>query len=298
MLAAVLTMFLVFTLSGVAVLNIASYSTLESQDAVQGLKNQYAVESAVNVAMWRLNMGADSLANFTDGPVTASYDSTGKELTVSIDRYDKPYSVDIYLGEDHHFNHIISAKDSIDLGGHIINSETEPRDFPFMLDVDLDYFMDNADQIHNNVWKSWDHATFTGIHVFTGNWLWLEDINVEGTLVFTGRFIWFLGHNTITSQADSVSADPALVFTNKRQNVWLNNDDITGAIYAAGRIILSGGGDISGPIVGRVVEIDHDFSFLDHNHRHHYKWTRGFGNYDNYDWPKNIGRWRAHYHDD
>ena len=108
MLAAVLTMFLVFTISGVAVLDLSSYTALEHQDAVQTLKNQYEVESAVNVAMWRINNDSEDI-EWESGPVSVALDTVTKDLVVSIDRYDKTYQVNMDLREDHHFNHGISA---------------------------------------------------------------------------------------------------------------------------------------------------------------------------------------------
>jgi hypothetical protein len=295
MLAAVLSLFMIFSFTGVAALNLSSFTAMETQDAVQTMKNQYSVESALNVALWRINASGGQVSNFTDGPVSAEWDSLTNELSVSIDRYDKQLTIDVYLGEDHHFNHALSATDSIDFGGNDVDMDTEPRDFTFLPIVDMDYWNSRAVQVHNHTWWSLSNQTLTpGVHIFNGNWMWIEDVTLEGTAIFTGRFIFFLGENNITAPADSLTSDPALVFTNDRNVVYLNNDNIYGAIYSAGRIILQGG-NISGPVTGKVINIQHSYSFWDTENRHFYKWTRGFGDYSSYNWPKNIGRWRTSY---
>ncbi len=297
MLAAVLSLFMIFSFTGVAALNLSSFTAMETQDAVQTMKNQYEVESAVNVALWRINVGADSLGTFTDGFVTSTWDSTTNDLAVSIDRFDKQLTVSVYLGEDHHFNHGLSATDSVEYNGYDVTMDTEPRDFNFLPNVDLDDWTSRAVAVHNWSWQHKEHPTLAdGVHIINGNWMWLEDFTLNGTAVFTGRFIFFLGHNTITAPADSLTSDPALVFTDNRNNMYLNNDDIYGAIYSAGRVFLQGG-NISGPVTGKVINIEHDYNFWDTENRKYYKWTRGFGNYDDYDWPKNIGRWRSNWSD-
>ncbi|NQT63373.1 MAG: hypothetical protein HQ556_10485, partial [Candidatus Marinimicrobia bacterium] len=35
------------------------------------------------------------------------------------------------------------------------------------------------------------------------------------------------------------------------------------------------------------------FNLLDAEHGDRYRWTKGFGNRSDYDWPKQIGRWKT-----
>ncbi len=302
MLAAVLTLFMVFSFSGVAVLNLSSYTALENQNAVQSMRNQYEVESSVNVALWRINNTDDEL-DYEDGYVSVAYDSSLKELVVSIDRFDKSYEVSMDMSEDHHFNRAIAASDSIELDGNTltVDESHKTRGFDFLPDVDLDYFTDNAVAIHSGSFKSYSDTTFApGIHVFTGSFITLNDVTVNGTLVFTGRFVWWTGEMNITAYSDSLTSMPAAVFTHASETVHIGNagggdtDHINGAIYAAGRIILLEGAEITGPVIGRVVSLSDDYDFLDTEYNDYYKWTNGFGNYSDYSWPKHIGRWRVH----
>lgn len=302
MLVAVLTMFLVFTMSGVAVLNLSTFTALESQNAVQSLKNQYDVESSVNVAMWKINNVSDTFGSYEDGNVTVEYDSLTNELVASIDRFDKTYEIAMDLSDDHHFNRGIAATDSITLNDNnlTVAADHSTRKFNFLPDADIDYFTDNATQVHTGYFKSFSGDTLNGIHIFTGSFLWLEDMVVNGTLVFTGRFITFAGSMTITAQADTNYAYPALVFTNASERVEIgtldpaDTDRISGAIYAKGSILLMENAELTGPVIGRVVSLDDDYDFLDSENNKYYKWTRGFGEYGNYSWPKHIGRWRVH----
>jgi hypothetical protein len=186
-----------------------------------------------------------------------------------------------------------------------------------MPEVDLDYFTDNAVATHSNWFKRWDgdaeheddEAFAEGIHIFTGSFIELRDMNLNNcTLVFTGVFVSFSNTNTISAPvpADSADAMPALVFTNPNNRFYVDaegssnqkEDIINGAIYTAGTIILKKG-ELSGPIVGNTISLedDYDYSndirFKDSEHPWFYRWTSGFKNKSHYDWPKQIGRWKT-----
>jgi hypothetical protein len=289
-------MFLVFSLSGVAVLNLSSFTAMENQDAVQSLKNQYAVESAVNVAMWKINTVGDDFGSYDDGYVSVSMDTTTDELVASIDRYNKSYEIAMDLSEDHHFNRGIAAVDSIELNGHDagISESNRQRKFRFLPEADLQYYIDNAVATHSQNFHTFSDDTLAnGIHVFTGSFISLESIKVQGTLVFTGRFVWFLGGNEIEAMADENGSHPALVFTHSSQITMLGDEEVKGPIYAKNKIRITSGAKLSGPIVGNVVELNADINLLDEENPQYYKWNSGFGNYSSYSWPKHIGRWRV-----
>ena len=295
MLAAVLTLFFVFTFTGVAVLDLSSFTALENQDAVQSLKNQYNVESAVNVALWKIN-NVDSLAEYSDGYVTVAYDTTDMELVVGVDRYDKNYEVAVDLSEDHHFNRGIAARDSIIWNGHSagLNDDRKHRKFNFLPEADLDYYLDNAVAVHSENFHTYSDDTLApGIHVFTGSFISLENIKVQGTLVFTGRYVWLLGGNEVEAPVSAENSYAALVFTNDKQSTNLTDDEIKGPIYAKNKVRIHGNAKLSGPVVARTVELEDDINILDDENPQYYKWNNGFGNHSDYTWPKHIGRWRV-----
>ncbi len=301
MLVAVIMVFVVFSFTGVAVLNVSYLSSTNSMETVNNIKLQYAVESTINETLWLINTGADSLVNYSSDGITTTWDSTTQILTVSVDKFQMESEIILDLSEDTHFDRGIAAEEDVYLGDNLLGLSDEHRargKFGFLPQVDLDYFYDNAVAIHSETGKHWDEETFEdGIHIFEGNYIILEDITIDsGTLVFTGHHIWIWDENHITAPPpDSTGALPAMVFTNPRQSFTLvspeGKETILGAIYCMNTIYLKNG-NVSGPIVGRVVSLSEDFDFLDSEYNDYYQWTHGFGEREHYDWPKQIGRWR------
>jgi len=296
MLAAVIMMFMVFIYSGVAVLDLSTHTSMENQNAVQSLKNQYAVESVVNIALWRINACDDSLGNFQQDEVISQYDSTSKELTVTIDRYDKQGGVTVSLQEDTHFNHGLSARQGIDYNGYSLTAENDPREFDFLPEADLPYYFNNAVEVHTE-----SNHTFLslsdGIHVFVGNNITIKNVTVHGTLVFTGNFISFDKHVTII--ADTTIGDPALVFTDPNESFSFHEDNgadrytINGPIYSEGTLYLRDG-DLSGPIVADRIVLESNIDLTDEVSPQFYKWTQGFGSQEDYPNPVHVKKWKTH----
>lgn len=319
MLVAVLMVFVIFSFTGVAVLNVSYLSSSTSMETVQNIKLQYEMESKINEALWRINTGVDSIVNYSSGGTTINWDSQLNILSVGIDNFNMESEVLLDLSEDTHFDRALASDATINTNNFDtdIAEENSSRFFTFMPEVDLDYFTDNAVAVHSNWFKRWDgdaeheddEAFAEGIHIFTGSFIELRDMNLNNcTLVFTGVFVSFSNTNTISAPvpADSADAMPALVFTNPNNRFYVDaegssnqkEDIINGAIYTAGTIILKKG-ELSGPIVGNTISLedDYDYSndirFKDSEHPWFYRWTSGFKNKSHYDWPKQIGRWKT-----
>jgi len=303
MLIAVLMIFVVFSFTGVAVLNVSYLSSENSAETVKNIKLQYAVESSVNKSLWRINTGADSLVNISMDGVTTLWDASNMILSVNVDKFQMESEILLDLSEDTHFDRGIAAEETVTLDGFDAGLEEEHEvrgNFDFLPEADIQWFLDNATKIHTESWKVWNNNTFPdGIHVFTGNYIALDDIRItSGTLVFTGHHVSFWGDNDITApEGDSTATYPAIVFTHPDQNfdIYSNsgNERITGAIYCKGNIDVYNG-DISGPIIGKNVTLNNNFDLQDEFHPNRYRWTKGFGHKHNYDWPKQIGRWKIH----
>ena len=332
MLVAVLMMFIVFSFTGVAILNVAYLSTSASAETVNNIKLQYAMESSVNESLWRMNNGPDSLININTNGIETLFDPLLNTLNVKIDKFQMESEILLDLSEDTHFDRALSSDESINTNGFAadIDKQNRSRFFPFLPEVDLEYFMDNAVAIHSESFhkfeggkgnskgkkkgkdkgkKGDDDKMAPGIHVFTGSYIEFKNMNLANhTLVFTGRFIEFKDRNNIDAPipVDSADAMPALVFTNPQSFFEIDGegkhnekeDVIFGAIYTAGTIVLKNG-QVSGPIVGNSIsfELDNDFEnhirFKDTEHPHYYRWHKGFKGKDHYDWPKQIGRWKT-----
>jgi hypothetical protein len=302
MLVAVLMIFVVFSFTGVAALNVAYISSSSSAETVNNIKLQYAMESSVNESLWRINNGPDSLVNVTTNGITTIFNPVLNTLSVNVDKFQMETEIVLDLADDTHFDRGIAAEGNVDLDGYSDGSEEDHEargGFNFLPEADLQYFLDNATAVHTNSFKIWKEDTFpAGIHVFTGNYIALQDIRmVSGTLVFTGHHISFWGDNEITApQGDSTGTFPALVFTNPSQELQIysmnGNETIIGAIYCKGDIEVYNG-NISGPIIGKNVTLRNHFNLLDEDNSDRYRWTKGFGQRKNYDWPKQIGRWKT-----
>lgn len=302
MLVAVIAIFLVMSFTGVAVLDVSHNSRVISQETVTNIKLQYMAESAVNKTLWRINSAADSVVNYTDGGISTSFDTTTNVLTISFDTLNTIAEMELDLTEDTHFNRGIASSSTMasDADSAGLTEDVKARgNFNFLPEVDMDYFTNNAVQIHNESWTTWNNDTLAnGIHVFTGNFIALDDITLlSGTIVFTGRYVSMWGDNYIKApDADSTGAYPALVFTHANTEFELNSsngdEQIYGAIYAKKRITLNKG-TVSGPIIAEQVNLDndHDYGFELDGNEQYYQWTNGFGDRDNYDWPKQLGRW-------
>jgi len=302
MLVAVLMLFLVFSFTGVAVLNVAYVSASASAETVNNIKLQYASESSINEALWRINTGVDSLVNSNVDGITTVFDPVLNILSVNVDMFQMETEILLDLSEDTHFDRALAAEETVDLDGYVADVEEDHQargGFNFLPEADIQYFLDNATQVHGDSWKVWKNNTFPdGIHVFTGNYIAIQDIRItSGTLVFTGHHVNFWGDNDITAPlGDTTSTSAAVIFTNPNQNFDIfslsGSETIIGAIYCKGDIDIHNG-NISGPIIGRNVTLNNHHTILDQEHSNRYRWTKGFGHRSDYDWPKQIGRWKT-----
>lgn len=308
--------FTIFSFTGVAVLNVSYLSNTTSMETINNIKLQYATESSINEALWRINTGVDSLVNSDIDGVVTVWDSSSNILSVNVDKFQMESEILLDLSEDTHFDRALASDNTINTNGNVVDAdeENQSRFFTFMPEVDLDYFTDNAVATHTENWKQWDRYDAEdfggeGIHIFTGSFIELKNCTFENsTLVFTGIFVNFAHQNIITAPepADSADAMPALVFTNTNNYFEVEaegknydrEDKITGAIYTAGTIVMKKG-ELSGPIVGKTITMEHgeeynnQIDFKDTEHPKHYRWTKGFKNKKHYDWPKQIGRWKT-----
>jgi len=319
MLVAVLMIFVVFSYTGVAVLNVAWISQSTSMETVQNIKLQYAVESQVNETLWRINTGADSLVSTSLNGITTTWEATTNILSVNVEMFEMESEILLDLSEDTHFDRALASDESITTNGYDsdVDVENRLRTFTFMPEVDLDYFTDNAVAVHTENSYTWngggksndDEAFVEGIHVFTGSNLELKNMTLNNmTLVFTGEYINFKDRNVITAPTpvDTAEAMPALVFTNTNNyfeveaegKKYDKQDIISGAIYTAGTIALKKG-VLTGPVVGSVIsmvegdELTNEIIFLDTESPEYYRWTKGFKNKKHYDWPKQLGKWKT-----
>jgi len=288
----------IFSATGLGVLNLATIVNLDTQEAVEKVQSQVEVESFANIALWRVNAGGDNLGTFSSGDLSATFDSTTKSLSVSKTVGDEQTSLYIGLEEDYHFKRAVATSGTFYTYGHTVEPEPQHQvrsQMGFLPQVDLQYFLDNAAKIHYENSKTFHTSDLVeGINVFMGDNLTMDRLDMENTtLVFTGEHTDFWKRNQIESGSGDM---PALVFTNPNSDFifygfWSSyRDIIEGAVYSAGTIRLWNGA-LSGPVVAQTVILGDDMDFTDDEHGEYYQWQQGFGAYADYDWPKQINQW-------
>lgn len=299
---AVMITAVVFSITGLGVLNLALLVNFDTDTAAQTIEEKIEAESAVNIALWKVNAGDDTLGTYTDGNVTSVFDSTELLLTVSYAGTEDTTGFKAYLKKDHHFNHAMASQNAILTYSYSTGEEEEnrPRDnFEFLPIVDEAYWLAVADSIYTGSSRTYYDSDLTeGINVFTGNNITFYRISLDNTtMVFTGGGeVYFSHSNTIRASYTDSTAFPALVFTDTSSTVFINEwfssriDHIEGAIFSNGHVLIRRG-ELSGPIVGRDISVIRNINFLDDQYPQYYTWQHGFGDFTSYDWPKNIIRW-------
>ncbi|MCF7808005.1 MAG: hypothetical protein K9M49_04510 [Candidatus Marinimicrobia bacterium] len=298
----------VFSITGLGVLNLAFLVNLGTDEAARTIEHKIEAESAVNIALWKINSGADSLGTYTQGDLVSTFDSAEVSLTVSVGHAGGDTAgFKIYLERDHHFNHVMSSQYEILTYSYSTSYESDnrPRDnFNFLPIADESYWFAMADTIYPDnarIFQAGD--LIEGIIVFTGTANKFQNINVENTtMVFSGGGeVEFRQSNTIKSARTDSTIYPALVFTDSTSTIYINEtnlsriDSVLGPIFSMGSIRI-GRSALSGPIVGRDIAVIANVDFLDDEYPEYYSiWPKGFSTLESYDWPKQILRWEELY---
>jgi len=87
MLVAVLIIFVVFSFTGVAALNVSQLSNSTLSGTSQNIKLQYELESRINKAMWHINSGKDQLVNLSSEGTKVQWDSQHHVLSVGVEEF-------------------------------------------------------------------------------------------------------------------------------------------------------------------------------------------------------------------
>lgn len=300
MLVAVIMFFVVLSFTGVAVLDISYTSKTSSMETVDNILMQYTIESTISESLWKINVGADSLVNMDIDGITVVWDSIEQVLTVDVADFGLESQVALDLSDDTHFERGIASNTDILTNGYTtgIEEENRVRVFNFLPDIDIDFFYDNKVKVHNGNDQSWksEYLDTEGIHIFTGNNLLLDSISItNSTLVFTGKGITFTGTNSIKAPLPTGSSPalPALIFLSTDEDFTISaGDRVEGAIFCAGQLNIESA-QLTGPIVGNVISLNDNIDLMDGDYSEYYRWTEGFGSQEDYDWPKQIGRWKT-----
>lgn len=292
--------FFISSAIGMAILSLSALSTSELVDVVDNNEMKYAVESVLNKALWRINSGPDTLGNFVDGGITSVYVDSTMILTVTGVSRGDTHQVVVELEPDFHFQRSVGYQDWFDVKRNRTFTELTDhvtRQFDFMPTLDTAYFAQNAVQTYDD--DVYLNSTLTsGIHYSrSGECEIGRNFYLEGCLVVLENIrIRSQSGPTLIAITDTAGIFlPALITNNISDKVDLNRMDVTGAICAAGEIEYDRTqSDLTGPLVGYRVDINNDLNLNNPAYESYYVWPSGFGDFNSYDWPKQIkmGTWK------
>lgn len=290
--------FVIFSITGMGMLAFAAYFRLDTQDQSHSYTNKYAIESAVNVALWRANSGSDSLANYEDNGVTATYIDSTRILTVSTNKWNQSYQLTAEFKPIHPFGRSLSYTGQMDTSRGTINYlfDHRPFKFAFLPTIDTAYYRQNAVQIHTGT-SSYNSALPPGIHYIDGGLVRMRSgSSLDGSLVVVnGGQLEFPGNSNaiIRSIQDTngvwipaIIFDSTATFTSFKRRITVD-----GPVFSERDLRILG--TFTGPIVAPDVTNWTWGTIDDQSNEQYYTWPPGFGDLYSYDWPKKLkpGTW-------
>jgi len=292
--------FLIFSIIGMTVLELTNFFRLDSLGESHFYENKYAVESGLNVAIWRANTGEDSLANYDNNGVISEYIDSTRILTVSTSTWNLPYEVIVELKPVHSFERIESYTTKVDTNKGTINYMfgRDPLKFIYLPDIDTAYFRQNAVQIHT-VDVNYNSALTAGIHYIDGATVELRSgASLTGSLVGVNNAqIRFKknGATTIHAGTDTGGVYLPVIVTDSSSTVTFDKRQfVNGAVFMERDRNINIDGTFTGPIIGHRLAMKKSGIIDDQDSDIYYVWPPGFGDLYSYDWPKMIkkGSWR------
>jgi len=293
----VMVYFVVFSLTGLIFISLADQAHLQNVDAIHDYKNHWAVESAINEALWRLNNGPDSLATFQDSTLYSTYNEATMTLTVGTDQWDRPFEVSLEIELDHVFNNTFYTTMPIDTSDPAITFLSDDIDIQqadSLPTLDTTYYLQNAVEIYPTGAVLFDTLT-SGIHyVKSGVTELKNNTYLEGTLLVLGK-LKVVGTNVIlkAGQDSSGAYLPALIVADSVTTTAITDITIEGAIISYGSFDIKSG-TITGPFIGNDLNVQTSLIIDDQGSDQYYTYYPGFGTPDTSGTAKIIqkGSWR------
>ncbi len=288
--------FIVISLTSLAFFKLTGDTRIKVVNINHKSQNQYAVESAINLALWRINSIADTAGNFNYDSVYSSFHDSTMTLSVMTDRWGFHYNVSIVLDYDHAFNNMFYTTTMIDTSDPSINIFSSNNEFQLadsLPALDTTYYLANAVSIYNNGAIFNDTLT-PGIHYIRGGDTELKNNSyLEGTLVVLG-VLKVVGTNVhLKAGRDSSGAFlPALIVVDSVTTTDITNITVEGAIICYGHFALKNG-TITGPFIGNDLEVQNSLTIDDGGSDQYYTYYPGLSSIDssNTDLIINQGTW-------
>jgi hypothetical protein len=291
---------IVFSITGLSVLDLGRAVSQSTHVAAETMQTQVELESVMNIALWRLNTGGDSLGTFSIGDHSSAYDTSSKTLSITTTVHEQLDGFIIDLSEDSHFMRAVAASDWINYNDKTVNEDPthKVRDhIGFLPQLDYQYFIDHADTVFYQSWRNYeDEDLVEGMNIFHCSYIDVQNINkANTTLIFTGVGIDLDDNIQLSAPVIEGRPLPAMIFTNIYSDVHFDQDRgetirVEGPIYSVGYVRIHEA-TLSGPVVADRVRFCQNVDMIDDQYPQYYSWPMGFGNYADYDWPKQIAKW-------
>ncbi|MCK5331848.1 MAG: hypothetical protein KAK01_10590 [Candidatus Marinimicrobia bacterium] len=293
----VMVYFVVFSLTGLIFISLSDQAHLQNVDAIHDYKNHWAVESAINEALWRMNNGPATLATFQDGMLNSTYNETTMILTVSTDRWDRPFEVSLEIELDHIFNNTFYTSTPIDTSDPaitILSDDVNIQVADSLPTLDTAYYWQNAVSIYPDG-ASFSDTMTPGIHyIQSGETVLGNNTYLVGTLFVLGK-LKVVGNNVFlkAGQDSSGAYLPALIVADSVTTTTITNITIEGAIISYGSFDINKG-TLTGPFIGSELNATTAVIFDDQGSDQYYTYYPGFGEQDSSLTAKIIqkGSWR------
>ncbi|MDD5766765.1 MAG: pilus assembly PilX N-terminal domain-containing protein [Candidatus Marinimicrobia bacterium] len=293
--------FIILTIVGTAFLTMASQESMLSAKQYHRTRAFYRAESGMNIALWRINHGADSYGTFSTDSVAVEFDTTTHILSAVGNSGSTSQTLQVELFQDHPFNRIVSYRTDLDTSSYYLDNMRghDIETYYEVPQVDMPYFSSIADYYHTGD-ISFSGLMPAGIHYINGNVTMKNGTVLNGTLVVTGS-IKFVGSVTINAQLipDTTIFYPALVTGDTAHTSEVDGNPnliINGAVYSSGVVDFKGQ-EISGPIIANKVILRSGVKIDDHGVDKYYHYPPGFITEDHFDWEKRRvkGSWRTEF---
>lgn len=286
--------FLIFSITGMAVLTLAAHWRTTTQEEVHVIKNRYAVESILNLALWRINQGPDSLANFVEDGAASLYNDSTMKLIVNTSRWGKPYQLSVELEFDDAFFNPISFNGITDTTNITLPPGYEYQVVDSLPQIDLNYYYDNADSLYSGN-QSFNDAWPTGIHYCDSGMVTLNNnFHLVGTLLVLDE-LKVVGTNVLIQAGQDSLGNylPALILGGSASATSVTDFTVEGAIYSLGDIDINKG-FFTGPLICANLDVQNELTIDPTGAEQYYSYPPGFEDPDTTSLDKRIkaGTWR------
>ncbi len=276
-----LVMLMVFSIGGLTLLKLSEARNLRVIEYQHQVRNRYAVESALSLALWRLSGADDFLATFTTSDsVTATFIDSTEELILRTDRWNQSLEVQVSLETISLFKNTIATVAPIDTSDpsiDIVSMTSEISTIDSLPPFDSTYFLGIADYFYESG-QSFANDVDSGIHyVKSGITELKNNTHLVGCLIVAGK-LKVVGTNVLLKAGYDSEGNllPALIVADSVTTTDITDITVEGAIISYSHFDIRNG-LITGPFIGLELSVQVLLTIDDQGSDQYYTMYSGFG---------------------